>query len=304
MRKLTAFFLFALFFIMPFSSLAVEMPPPQRALEEIEISLYGEANPGPFATRLGRIEEDIFGKVNEGAFVARIADAYNYVKGESFPEGSVKLRLNVIEWALFKKLSSVSVITRLNEIEQQFYGEKQLGTIFSRVNKISSDIFPAGTFRTESIKIPAGTIVIVNLDTTLDSEKTNAGAVVSFTVAEDIKVNGKVVIPAGRQGRGSVLNVSPSGNLGKGGSMEISFTNLEAIDETNLKVGMTDRTIKEFNSKNQNIVASPSVDGAVIFNQGSLSVGFFVKGKELVIPSGIKLSLEVRYDVLVTGVYF
>ncbi len=304
MRKLTVFLLMSLFFIMPFTSLAVEMPPPQQALVEIEKLLYGESDTGPFATRLSRIEQDIFGEIKEDAFVPRLSNAYNYVKGESFPEGSVALRLNVIEWALFQKFSSSSVITRLNEIEQQFYGGLNRGTIFSRVNTISKDIFPSGSFKTESVKMPAGTLVKIQLDTILDSENTKAGAVVSYTVVEDVKVNDRVVIPAGRQGRGSVLNVSPSGNLGKGGSIEVSFTGLEAIDETNLKVGMTDRTIKEFNSKTQGVVATPSVDGAVIFNQGSLATGFFVKGKELIIPSGTKLSLEIRYDILVTGVYF
>lgn len=304
MKRILSLLLVSLLLIMPVMSLAQEMPPTHQALAEIEVMLYGGVSDGPLATRLNRIESDLFGAQKTGAFVGRLAEAYNYVSGENLAGGSVVLKLNVIEWSLFQKLSTGSVVSRLGEIEKQFYGELTTGSVFTRINRISSDIFPSNTFNVDNVNIPSGTLIKIKLDSDLDSEKTQAGTVVAYTVAEDLKINNRVVIPAGAQGRGTILNITPSGNMGKGGSIEISWGTLSAIDGTRIDVGMTEKAISRFNSSNEELAAIASIAGAVMLSPVGIAAGFFVKGKPMVIPKGTVFYVEARYETRVGGILF
>jgi hypothetical protein len=303
MKKVLAFLLVSLLLLMPNMALAAQMPPTNQALAEIEVMLYGGAGDGPLVTRLARIENDLFGTTQSGPFVDRLARSYNYISGESLTEGSVVLKLNIIEWALFQKLTTGSVVTRIADIEKQFYGDITTGSLFSRINKISNDLFPASSFIVSSEAIPAGTMVRVRLTTDLDSEKTQPGSVVSYTVAEDVKIKDKLVIPAGAQGRGTVLNVNASGNMGKGGSIEVSWGSLFAADGTKIEVGMTEKTISKINSSEE-LAAMASIAGAVMLSPVGLAAGFFVKGKPMTIPAGSEFFVEVRYETKVGAIQF
>ncbi|MFA6693351.1 MAG: hypothetical protein WCS44_00755 [Bacillota bacterium] len=304
MKRCLTVLLVSLMLVLPLVTMAAEVPPTHQALTEIEVMLYGGASEGPLVNRLSSIEQDLFGSVKTGAFVQRLASAYNYITGESLAEGSVILKLNVIEWALFQNLSTGSIVSRIGEIENQFYGQLSTGSIFTRVNTISSDIFPASSFNVESVKMPSGTMVKVKLDTDLNSEQTKAGTVVAYTVAEDVVVNERLVIPAGAQGRGTVLSVEPSGNMGKGGSIEISWGTLKAIDGTRVDVGMTEKTINAFNLGKNEISAASSVAGGVVISPVGLASGLFVKGKEMIVPGGTRFSIEVKYETRIGGVLF
>ena len=303
MKKVLAFLLVSLLLLMPNMALAAQMPPTNQALAEIEVMLYGGAGEGPLVTRLNRIENDLFGTAQSGPFVDRLARAYNYISGESLTEGSVVLKLNIIEWALFQKLTTGSVVTRIADIEKQFYGDITAGSLFSRINKISNDLFPSSSFVVSSVAIPAGTMVRVRLTNAFDSEKTQPGAVVFYTIAEDVKINDKLVIPAGAQGRGTVLNVNASGNMGKGGSIEVSWGSLFAADGTKIEVGMTEKAISKINSSEE-LAAMASIAGAVMLSPVGLAAGFLVKGKPMVIPVGSEFFVEVRYETKVGGIQF
>ncbi|HHY19581.1 MAG TPA: TrbI/VirB10 family protein [Firmicutes bacterium] len=304
MRKRIACLLSLLIVIMPVATLAAEMPPTHEALAEIEVMLYGGAGNGPLASRLERIEGDLFGTTQTGAFVARLSRAYDYISGENLIEGSVVLKLNVIEWSLFQKLSVGSVVNRLAEIEKQFYGEIASGSIFSRINRLNNDIFPSSSFQVDNVIIPVGTLIKIRLDSSINSEETKPGTTVAYTVAEDVKINGRLAIPAGAQGRGTVLNVSPSGNMGKGGVIEISWGSILAIDGTRIDVGMTDKSISKFNSSSEELAAMASIAGAVMLSPVGLAAGFFVKGKPMVIDKGTEFFVDVRYETRVGGVTF
>ncbi len=304
MKRRLTILLVSLILVLPVLTAAAELPPTHQALAEIEVMLYGGASDGPLVNRLNAIEQDLFGVTKSGAFVQRLASAYNFITGESLTEGSIVLKLNVIEWALFQKLSTGSIVSRIGEIESQFYGQLSAGSVFERINRISNDIFPTNSFNVETVKVSSGTVVRVRINIALSSEDTKPGTVIPYTVAEDVVINERLVIPAGAQGRGTVINVTPLGSMGKHGTVEISWGSLTAIDGTRIDVGMTEKSIAAFNTSYSDLKASASVAGGVVITVEGTAPGFMSPGKALILPEGTRLPIEVKYEARVGGVMF
>lgn len=70
----------------------------------------------------------------------------------------------------------------------------------------------------EVVQLPAGTEIRVRLDQDLSSKDSQAGETFPATVADDVTVNGKVVIPKGARADGTVVDAKPLGKF-KGGAM-------------------------------------------------------------------------------------
>jgi hypothetical protein len=68
------------------------------------------------------------------------------------------------------------------------------------------------------IELPAGTQVRVRLDQGLSSKTSQAGDTFSATVADDVVVNGNVVIPRESRADGTVIDAKPLGRF-KGGAL-------------------------------------------------------------------------------------
>ena len=75
----------------------------------------------------------------------------------------------------------------------------------------------------EPVKIPASTLVEIQLLTTVDSAVNKVGDQVKYKVASDVIIDGRIVIPKGAQGIGRVTEVVSAGNLGKNGRVVIDF---------------------------------------------------------------------------------
>lgn len=82
------------------------------------------------------------------------------------------------------------------------------------------------------VKIPAGTPVSLKLDQTVDSKTAQTGQKVRFSVLNDVKVKGRVVIKAGTQAIGEVVHARDAGMLGTAGALHIAVRTVEAVDGT------------------------------------------------------------------------
>ncbi len=68
------------------------------------------------------------------------------------------------------------------------------------------------------VELPAGTEISVRLDDTLSSKDSRTGENFSATVADDVVVNGTVVIPKDSRADGTVVDAKPLGKF-KGGAL-------------------------------------------------------------------------------------
>jgi len=89
------------------------------------------------------------------------------------------------------------------------------------------------------VKIPAGTPVIVAVNTILTPEAVNIGDAVELSVTSDVVVDGKVVIKAGARASGEVTNAKKRNYIGIPSEIAISVRSVQAVDGTTVMLSGT-----------------------------------------------------------------
>jgi hypothetical protein len=134
---------------------------------------------------------------------------------------------------------------------------------------------PVSTSGPTPVSVPAGAVVDLVLEQRLGSETSKRGDRFPIRLAESVKVNGVVVLPAGLQGEGEVIHAERKKMGGKPGEMLLAARFLTKdgvrIPLKALKMGSAgDNPINT-------IVAASMVIGPF---------AMFIQGGEVVIPSG------------------
>ena len=88
----------------------------------------------------------------------------------------------------------------------------------------------------QTLTIPDGTLVPLYLMDDLSSKTNKSDDPVRFKVREDVRINGKVVIPWNSPGVGKVAIVGGRGMAGKAGSVNFTVEYVKAVDGTNVRV--------------------------------------------------------------------
>lgn len=89
---------------------------------------------------------------------------------------------------------------------------------------------------TQTITIPDGTLIPLYLMDDLNSKTNKSDDPVRFKVREDVRINGKVVIPWNSPGMGKVVIVGGRGLAGKAGSVNFTVEYVKAVDGSNVRV--------------------------------------------------------------------
>jgi hypothetical protein len=80
--------------------------------------------------------------------------------------------------------------------------------------------------RIETVTIPAGTTLTVQLTQTLGSKVSQAGQTFTATLTNPVEIGGKAVIPAGANATGTVVDAKPLGRFKGGASLEVQLTSI------------------------------------------------------------------------------
>jgi len=137
-----------------------------------------------------------------------------------------------------------------------------------------------------TLKLRAGTPVILTLKESINSNTKYLGDSVNFEVARDVKVNGNIVIKKGTLAKGEVIAVSKSGVFGTAGKIQISIKNVTAIDGQS--VLLRGSVAREGEGK----VAMSILLFLVCF----ITI-FFTKGNPGYIPAGSEVKAYVDQDI-------
>lgn len=142
----------------------------------------------------------------------------------------------------------------------------------------------------ENVKVIAdGTeFTVVTIDE-ITSKTAAEGDPLTFKVAEDVKVDGQVVIAKGSLVKGVVGQAKKAGMMGRGGSLGIRVESAMTVDNQKLKLRSTKG--KEGDDKTGTTVAL-----VVLFGP----LGFLKKGKNAVIKPGTEIKVYVDEEKKVT----
>ena len=147
--------------------------------------------------------------------------------------------------------------------------------------------------KTENVKvIPDGLEFSVITIDEITSKTAAEGDPLTFKVAEDVKVDGQVVIAKDSIVKGSVAQAKKAGMMGRGGTLGIRVESATTVDNQKLKLRSTKG--KEGDDKTGTTVAL-----VVLFGP----LGFLKKGKNAVIKPGtpIKVFTDEEKKVALKG---
>jgi len=133
----------------------------------------------------------------------------------------------------------------------------------------------------ENVKvIPDGMEFIVETIDEITSKTAAEGDPLTFKVAEDVRIDGQVVVAKGSLVKGTVGQAKKAGMMGRGGSLGIRVESAMTIDNQKLKLRSTKG--KEGDDKTGTTVAL-----VVLFGP----LGFLKKGKNAVIKPGTQIKV-------------
>lgn len=141
-----------------------------------------------------------------------------------------------------------------------------------------------------SVKLPDGTIVAVTTIEAINPENLYPGDSLKFEVAEDVTIDGVIVIKKGTAARGEVVRAEKSHYVGKGGMIGISVTSTTAIDGQ--KIPLKGSLNREGESK--------TGTAAVVSTALMCPIPLLMKGETPQIPSGSQISAYVDNNVTIT----
>lgn len=166
----------------------------------------------------------------------------------------------------------------------------------------------------ESIRIPAGTTIVVRLGNTLSSKESQAGDSFAGTVARPVVIDGKTVIAQGARARGTVVDAKSMGHF-KGGAM--LAVRLNSVDihgaERTIQTAEVERSVKGKGKRSAGFIGGGAGLGALIgglagggkgaalgavAGAGAGTAGAAYTGnKEVVMPAESALSFRLTHSI-------
>jgi hypothetical protein len=164
---------------------------------------------------------------------------------------------------------------------------------------------------TGSITVPDGTEFAVRLEQPVSSATARREDRVEASVAESVRVNGRIVIPAGATVRGIVTNVEPARRPSNGGRLELSFDQVEMANGRRADIRSRVVSIDEggVSKKRAGIGAAlGGILGGILDGKQGALIGVLVggggavvgsKGDDVELPAGTVLN--VRLDQFIAA---
>ena len=116
-----------------------------------------------------------------------------------------------------------------------------------------------------TIAVPAGTVITVRLDEALGSKLSQSGQNFSATVAEPIEIDGKVAIPKGSAGSGTVVDAKPLGKFKGGAVLQIRLDSVSVGGKNYaLETASVNRAIKGKGKRTATMIGGGAGAGAII----------------------------------------
>jgi hypothetical protein len=144
--------------------------------------------------------------------------------------------------------------------------------------------------------IPQGTLVKIRLLQTLSTRSTREGQTVRFSVLETVRLGKRKVIERGASVEAYVSHVRHPQRFGRNASLKIKFLSVNSVKGRDIPIEIGEHAAKT--NEQMGMAAGAAVGGALILGPIGLLAGLFVKGKNIEMPSGTILHVEVAEDTI------
>lgn len=269
-------------------------------LAAIESEVYGSVRTGSIIDRLNGVETELYDKVSSGAVIERASSLYGKLFDNTGAETSFMMRINAVEWALSRNLTYEPLKVRVENLETMIYGAPKEGCLDERMQTLTKLAFASGSVEVSDKVVPANSLVKIKLAEAIDSRTAKVGDSVKYQAAEDVIIDGVLVIASGEKGEGKLTKVKQHQNFGRDAQVEIDFGSLEAIDGSRMDVFLGDEA-KAKMEESLAMAAGASIAGMAILGPVGIVGGAFVKGKAVELPVGTELYVQTKSESVVYG---
>ena len=144
----------------------------------------------------------------------------------------------------------------------------------------------------DSDRLPAGTIVELELTEPVASSRNQRGDKFGMRVVEAISVNGRLVIPAGSPATGQVVHAAASSGGGKAGELLLAARTVDAQGKQ-----LSLRGMRLGGAGQARTDAAIGMSAALAVAVPVLApLALFVKGREIEIPAGTRAHAKLAQD--------
>lgn len=266
----------------------------------VETFFYGTEMTGALVDRVSALEKDIYGKESKDPLLTQADTLYSSTFDNFIDQPSFLIKLNAIEWSLTHAVTVQPAKNRIENLEHILTGKNTIGSLNERLSKLLKLAYTNGEVAINNVTLNKDSLLKIKLVTPLSTSTNRQGDSVLFEAADDIYVDGHLVIPKGSQGQGIVKKVKGAKNFGRNAELEVSFDTIETIDGTRINTLLGDKSKEE--NKSLVTAAGASLAGMVILGPVGIVGGAFVHGKEVNIPAGVEMYIQIKEDTNAYGI--
>lgn len=202
-----------------------------------------------------------------------------------------------------EKVVQVDVGRQTREVPRERIADVQV----VEASKPAPPLPPIARFR--EFTVPAGTDLVVRLESAVASDTSRVEDAVTATLAESVVIGGTTVIPAGSAVRGEVAAAQPAGKVKGRASLALRFGTISVADERYPIQARVSRLAPATKGEDAAKIAIPAGAGAVIGGVigggkgaaigtaigggAGTAVVLTTSGDEVRLPSGSRLTLQI-----------
>ena len=153
----------------------------------------------------------------------------------------------------------------------------------------------------KTVKIPRGTVVLVETLYPISSADFKLNNSVAFSVVRPVFVGGVLLIPRGTIARAKIVKIKKAKSWGRGGALTFEMERIVAIDGTRIPVQLT--AAAEGNNKSGVVAVGAAATSALIFpyTAPAAIVWGFRKGDDAIVRGSKQFGAVVESETEVSG---
>ncbi|MBR4152110.1 MAG: hypothetical protein IKT98_04055 [Selenomonadaceae bacterium] len=267
-------------------------------LARIEIDTYGAEQSGAILDRISRLEKSYNGQNMEGNMNARIEAIYDTLYDNS-AESGILAKINLLEWNVNNEVASGGIDARLIALENQIIGKPLSGTFNERILELAKASYGEESLPIGQVQIPANTLIKVATTAPVNSRVLHEGDVIPIKVVEDVFIDNSLVFARGLTGEGVIVDIHHAKNIFSNGKVETDFHMLKSLDGQEIA---TYAGIESLEAMTRNDMSRGlSLIGQTFSGKNKGVEEVFIRGKNVDLPAGIELYVQIKEPVVVYG---
>lgn len=270
----------------------------QDKLMAVEVVTYGSGQSGALLDRVNRLETAYDATRPNNSVAERVQNLYQMIfSNDNGP--SLLTQVNAVEYRFNDQVSMESIQKRITALEMNIAGKTEEGAFGRRIDKLAGYAYGADPLPLVQYVVPTATLIRVALVSPVNAKNIKVDDIVEFKAAEDVFVDGMLIIAKGAPGTGRVTKVRTAKNFGRDAVVEVDFESIRAMDSTEVKTVIG--TEAEERMESYAMAAGAGIAGIAVLGPIGVVGAAFVKGRNVNLPEGTELYIQTKEDTILYG---